>query len=77
MNQKSQLLTIVLEQELKDTFGVHELSIRINSKLYTYPITSEFIVRKFKALLRRNKPGKALRLLSLFTTEFNSFKESR
>lgn len=75
-NKNSQKLTICLIAETKDSFGVIEVSIKINGKDFTYPITSEFALRKFKSLLRRHKPGKALHLLKLFTVKgFNSFKE--
>jgi hypothetical protein len=63
---------------VKDSFGVYEVEVFINSKLYTYPITSEFALRKIGKLLRLNKPGKALYLLKLFKVSgFNNFETER
>lgn len=74
--KKGQLLTISLIDELIDCFGVIEVHILINERPYTYPINSEFALRKFKSLLRRKKFNKALKILGLFKIEgFNSFKK--
>ena len=60
----------------RDCFGVWEVSVLINGRAYTYPVDSEYIVRKIEKMLRFRKPGKALHLLSQFKTEgFNYFKE--
>lgn len=60
----------------KDFFGVIEVCVSINGKIYTYPITSEFIIRKIEKMLRLKKFGKALHLLSLFKIEgFNYYSE--
>ena len=67
---------MLIVSEVKDCFGVWEIKVAINGKLYTYPIDSEFIVRKVKKMLRLNKIGKAINLLSQFKiTGFNSFEE--
>jgi len=69
-------LSVELESITKDIFGVYEVRALVNEKTYTFPITSEFILRKVKSLLRRKKPGKALYLLKQFkTTGFNAFEE--
>jgi hypothetical protein len=74
--KKGQNLTCKIGSKTKDEFGIWEIEIFINGNLYTYPITSEFAVRKVESLLRRHKPGKALHVLSLFTVPgFNAFKE--
>lgn len=78
MSKKGQNLTIEVISKTKDSFGIWEVEVLINSKLYTYPITSEFAVRKIESLLRWRKPGKALKMLSLFKTEgFNVFEEEK
>lgn len=76
MSQKGQKLTIYLLATRKDCFGVIEVDVSINGKQYTYPITSEFILRKVQKMIRLKKFGKALHLLSLFQINgFNYFKE--
>lgn len=78
MSKKGHNLTISLISESTDQFGVIEVGVLINEKLYTYPITSEFALRKIKSLLFRHKPGKALKLLQMFkTTGFNSFEKGQ
>jgi hypothetical protein len=69
-------MTLSLVSKIRDSFGVWEISILLNGKMYTYPITSEFAVRKFEVLLRRRRFGKAIKLLNTFLVAgFNSFKE--
>lgn len=76
MSKKIQKLNLSLESIVKDPFGLYEVHTRINGKLYTFPVTSEFAVRKVQSLLHRNKPGKALNLLRLFKTSgFNAFEK--
>jgi hypothetical protein len=63
--------------KIKDCFGVIEVTVSINGKAYTYPITSEFALRKAEKMLRLHKYGKALHLLTLFKIEgFNYFAEA-
>jgi len=70
-----QKLTCLLTSETKDFFGVWEVEVLVNGKTYTFPISSEFLLRKFKSLLYRHKPGKALALLKKAKiTGFNSFE---
>lgn len=72
--QKGQKLTICLVSKIRDCFGVIEVCVLINGKEYTYPISSEFKLRKIESLLYRKKPGKALNLLrDAKITGFNSF----
>jgi hypothetical protein len=76
MTQKHQLLNICLISKVRDFNGIWEVSILLNGKAYTYPITSEFAVRKFESLLYRHKPGRALEILRKFKiTGFNSFEK--
>jgi len=76
MPKKRQKLTICLVSKVRDCFGVWETTVTINDKLYTYPIDSEFALRKIEQMIRTKKFGKALYLLSLFKIEeFNYFKE--
>jgi hypothetical protein len=76
MSKKIQKLNLSLEAIIKNPFGLYEVHTLINGKPYTFPITSEFAVRKIQSLLRRNKPGKALSLLRLFKTSgFNAFEK--
>jgi hypothetical protein len=58
----------------KDCFGVIEVTVSLNGKAYTYPITSEFALKKVQKMIRLKKFGKALHLLSLFKVKgFNYF----
>lgn len=76
MRQKGQKMTLCLGSCIKDEFGVYEQEVFINGKLYTYPLSSEFIIRKINTLVRRKKFGAAIQLLNKFLiTGFNSFKE--
>ena len=69
-------MTLCLESKTRDIFGVWEVSVLINSKSYTYPINSEFVVRKVEDLIRKRRFGKALKLLNLFKVSgFNSFEK--
>jgi hypothetical protein len=62
----------------KDCFGVIEVTVSLNGKTYTYPITSEFAMKKVEKMIRLKKFGKALHLLSLFKIEgFNYFAEAK
>ncbi len=71
-----QKLTMSVVSVSKDPSGVYEVCVLLNKKEYTFPITSEFALRKAQKLLRLKHPGKALWLLKQFTTSgFNSFKE--
>ena len=76
--KKGQRLTMKIIDEAKDFFGVIEVTILLNGKVYTYPITSAYALEKAKRLLRCKHPkvGKALHVLGLFKlTGFNSFEE--
>lgn len=77
--KKRQNLTRLLmriESVNKDSFGIWEVGVRIDTKLYTYPLTSEFAVRKVSSLIRQRKYGKAIQVLHLFCTPgFNYWKE--
>ena len=76
MSQKSQKLTIRLVAIRTDIFGVIEVDVILNNKLYTYPITSEFALRKVQSLLYRHKPGRALKVLEMFKVRgFNAFEK--
>jgi len=76
--KKRQNLTIRLVSKIKDYMGIWEVAVLVNGKLYTYPISSEFAVRKVESLIRRRKPGRALRVLKLFLTDgFNEFKKEK
>lgn len=69
-------LKVIVVSKITDCFNVTEVSVLINGKEYTYPITSEFAVRKVESLIKRKRYGKAIKVLNLFvTTGFNSFKE--
>ena len=69
-------LEVTLLSEVRDFFGVYELTVSINGKIYTYPITSEYAARKIEKMIRLKKFGKALHLLSQFKIEgFNSFEK--
>jgi hypothetical protein len=71
------MLTLKITSKVRDVFGIWEVTVLLNNKLYTFPVTSEFALRKVEKLLRNRKPGKALHLLKLFTTTgFNAFKEN-
>jgi hypothetical protein len=73
-----QLLNIKLESKVKDFMGVWEVGVLINGKAYTYSISSEWAVEEFERLLRKRKPGRALKVLNQFKLEgFNSFKEEK
>lgn len=68
-------MTICLISKVKDFFGVWEVSILIDGKEYTYPISSEFALKKFEVLLKKRRYGKALNILKQFKIEsFNSFE---
>lgn len=69
MSKKSQKLTICLESEVKDFFGIFTLNVFLNGKKYTYELGSEYAVRKFKNLLRKGHTGKALQILRKFKLE--------
>jgi hypothetical protein len=74
--KKGQKLTMKHVASTKDFFGLWEVTVLINGKEYTYPITSEHAVKKIESLLRNRHPGKALNVLRLFSNvNFNSFKE--
>jgi len=61
--KKGQKLTLCLVSEMKDLFGVIEICVSINGKCYTYPLDSEWIVKKVKKLIRLKKFGRAIQLL--------------
>ena len=63
MVKKGQTLTLCLVSEMKDLFGVIEVCVSINGKCYTYPLDSEWIVKKVKKLIRLKKFGRAIQLL--------------
>lgn len=70
------MLKLRILHKVKDTFGIWEVTILINGGEYTYPLTSEFAVKKIEKLIRNRKPGKALYMLKLFTlTGFNAYKK--
>ena len=71
-SQKLQNMHLLIESTSRDSFGVIEVKTILNGKPYTFPITSEFALRKVQSLLRRHKPGKALQLLRLFLVEKES-----
>jgi hypothetical protein len=62
--QKRQSLTLCLTSKMRDFFGVWEVSVIIGDKSYTYPISSEFKVRKIEQLIRLKKFGSAIKLLN-------------
>lgn len=64
-SKKSQKLTLQVVSKSKDCFGVWEVNVLINSKPYTYNLTSEFAARQIDKLVNK-KPGKALALLKQF-----------
>jgi hypothetical protein len=73
-NKNCQKLTLCLTSEVEDFFGVIEVCVLLNGKEYTYPINSKFALEKFKKLLGKNQPGKALDVLKKFKLSgFNSF----
>jgi hypothetical protein len=75
-SKKGQKLTVSLVSKIKDYFGIWEVTVLINNKAYTYPISSEFLLGKVEKQLRLNKPGRALHLLKQAKiTGFNSFEE--
>lgn len=70
-----QKLEIQLISKVRDIFGVWEITVNINGKLYTYPIDAEYGLKKIKKMIRLKKYGKALHLLNLYKIKgFNSFK---
>ena len=69
MSQKGRKKTVCLASKSCDCFGLWELEVVIDSKLYSYTINSEFAVRKFESLVRRHKPGSAIHLLNLFKVQ--------
>lgn len=72
-----QKLKVVLTSKIKDCFGVWEVCVAINGRHYTYPIESEFILRKVEKMIRLEKYSKAIHLLSQFKVEgFNYFEEN-
>lgn len=74
MSKKCQNLTVSLISKMRDYFGVWEVEVLINGVVYTYPISSEYILKKVEKLLRLKKPGKALYLLGQAKISgFNSF----
>ena len=76
--QKGQKLTIKLDGICKDFFGVYEVAVVINGKPYTYPVGSEFIVKKVQKLIKFKHFGKVINLLRQFKiTGFNSFEEEK
>ena len=73
--QKGQKLTIRLDSVVRDCFGVHEITVAINGKVYTYPVGSEFIAKKIEKLIKFKHYGKVMNLLRGFKiTGFNSFE---
>lgn len=70
-------LKVALISKVKDCFGVWEVAVTINERLYTYPIESEYILKKIEKMIRLKKYGKAIHLLSQFKVEgFNYFEET-
>ena len=73
--QKGQKLTIRLVGISKDCFGIYEVTVNLNGKTYTYPISSEYIVKKIEKLIKFKHYGKVMNLLRGFKiTGFNSFE---
>jgi len=71
-------LEVTLISEVRDFFGVWEVTVDINEKVYTYPLNSEYAVRKIEKMIRLRKFGKALHLLSQFKIEgFNEYEKER
>jgi hypothetical protein len=71
------MLNLRITSKIKDVFGIWEVTVLLNKREYTYPITSEFAVKKIEKLIHNRKPGKALHVLKLFTTTgFNAYKET-
>lgn len=53
------------------------MNITIDGRPYTYPVSSEYAVRKAEKLIKQGRGGKAIHVLKLFlTTGFNQFKET-
>lgn len=72
--KKGHNMTICLISIQKDCFGVHDVSITINTKPYTYPIVSEYAVRQFERQLKLKRPGRALAILNRNKVEgFNGY----
>ena len=57
---------LIIQTEEKDIFGVFHLGILIDSKEYTFHLSSEYAVRKVKTALRKQRPGRALNILKNF-----------
>jgi hypothetical protein len=64
-SKKGQKLTLSVLSKVKDVFGLWEVDVKINSKVYTYQISSEYLLRKVDSLIYRHKPGRALYLLKI------------
>ena len=72
------ILEIKLLSKIRDYSGVWEVSILINNKEYTYPISSEYKLNRFENLLKRKQPRRALRILTDAKIEgFNSFEKEK
>uniref|UniRef100_A0A6M3KIV4 Uncharacterized protein n=1 Tax=viral metagenome TaxID=1070528 RepID=A0A6M3KIV4_9ZZZZ len=70
------MLKMEIISKVRDIFGIWEVTVLLNKKEYTYPIISEYALKKVERLLRNRKPGKALHVLKLFTTSgFNVYRE--
>jgi len=71
-------LEVTIISETRDCFGVWEVTVAVNKKIYTYPIDAEFGLKKVRKMIRLKKYGKALHLLSLYKLKgFNSFEEDK
>jgi hypothetical protein len=59
-------LKLIIQSEEKDIFGVFHLSVLVDSKEYTFHLTSEYALRQAKNSIRKRRPGRALNILKDF-----------
>lgn len=65
-SKKGQKLTLCLESVKRDFMGVFKVVALINKIPYTFYINSEYAVRKTEELIKKHRPGRALKLLKDF-----------
>lgn len=68
-SKKHQKLIIKLLSKKKDFFGMWEVEVSINRKIYTYPIPSEFAVEQIERMLQKKRYSAAIMILKQFKTE--------
>lgn len=59
-------MKLIIQSEEKDIFGVFHLSVLVDSKEYTFHLTSEYALRQAKNSIRKRRPGRALNILKDF-----------